>query len=43
MKKKQNELKLHKYIIQGVEVLVLVLLFIFLLGFWELLNLHFKG
>ena len=41
--KKKKDLKLHKYIIRSVEVLVLFLIIIYLIGFWEQLHLIFKG
>lgn len=46
-KKKQNffknKLKVHKYIIRSVEVVILLLILIYFAGIWEQLHLNFKG
>lgn len=40
---KKNKLKVHKYVIRSVEVVILLLILIYLASFWELLYLNFKG
>lgn len=43
MKKKNNNLKVNKYIIRGIEIIILILIAIYFFAFAELLNLNFKG
>lgn len=43
MKKKNNKLKVNKYIIRGIEIIILILMSIYFFAFAELLNINFKG